>query len=188
MFPKNLVYRENQFTPTTTNTLVTNSLITNTDTKFNLINTNIIQKNTTDSISISDPTLNETYVNPLIIYNGLEKKYVAKIQIVGGTGTLSYTFKNVLNSVQEQLTFSGKIISRDANNNSASFVFVGYTKYKDINNINYLEFIVDNLYSSDPTNWSLNAFYITNTDMILVIQSKQTTTTNWVASIETISI
>jgi len=185
LFPKNLVYRENQVTPTTSNSLIS---ISNTDTKFNLINTNIIQKNTTDTISIIDPTLNETYANPLIIYNGLEKKYIAKMQIVGGTGTLSYIFKNVLNSVQEQITFSGKIISRDANNNSASFVFVGYTKYKDINNTNYLEFIVDNLYSSDLINWSLNAFYITNTDMILVIQSKQTTTTNWVASIETISI
>ena len=186
LYPKNIVYREKQSVNNNSQVTVSNSSTSNTN--FIQINTNIIQKNTANTISINDSSTDTISALPLLTYNGLEKKYVAKMQITGGTGSLSYTFKNVLNSVQEQITFSGKIISRDSFNNSASFVFVGYTKYKDINNTNYLEFIVDNLYSSDPTNWSLNALYITNTDMILVIQSKQTSTTTWVASIESISI
>ena len=188
LFPKNIIYRETQANNIVVSTSGQSSNVNTNNANYIQVNTNIIQKNTSDTISINDPIINTTYANPLVTYNGLEKKYVSKMQIDGGSGQLIYTFKNILNSIEEQITFSGKIISRDTMNNSASFVFVGYTKYKDINNTNYLEFIIDNLYSSDPTNWSLNALYITNTDMILVIQSKQSSTTTWVASIESISI
>ena len=188
LYPKNIIYRETQANNLVVSTSGQTSTVNTNNASYIQVSTNIIQKNTSDTISINDPIVNITYANPLVTYNGLEKKYVSKMQIDGGSGQLIYTFKNILNSIQEQITFSGKIISRDTMNNSASFVFVGYTKYQDINNTNYLEFVVDNLYSSDLTNWSLNAFYITNTDLILVIQSNQSTTTNWVVSIESISV
>ena len=98
---------------------------------------------------------------PIMNYNSYEKKYVQQITI---TGTQNVFFKNILNSTGEDVTFTGKIISRDTNNNVASFLFSGYTK---LNVVNYTVTTLHDL------------------DLILQVNSNQA---NWVISIDSISI
>ena len=147
-----------------------------------------------EKIIIRNTTTNEVYANPIIKYNiisenvnSFEKKYLAKTSIPNGTGVIQYYFRNVIDTKDEQITFKGKIISRDLENNSASFTFEGYTKYISPTNTNILEFELNALYSSDP-NWKLNSFFIYSTDLVMEVQSNQSTTTNWVVAIESISV
>ena len=112
---------------------------------------------------------------------------MAKTSIPNGTGVIQYYFRNVIDSKDEQITFKGKIVSRDLENNSASFTFEGYTKYISPTNTNILELELNPLYTSDP-NWKLNSFFIYSTDLVMEVQSNQSTTTNWVVAIESISV
>jgi hypothetical protein len=179
------------------------NIIFNTDLNFISNKQNILsikQKNNLPIISYSEKliiqntTTNEVYANPIIKYNiisenvnSFEKKYLAKTSIPNGTGVIQYYFRNVIDAKDEQITFKGKIISRDLENNSASFTFEGYTKYMSPTNTNILEFELNPLYTSDP-NWKLNSFFIYSTDLVMEVQSDQPTTTNWVVAIESISV
>ena len=100
---------------------------------------------------------------------------------------LQYYFKNIIDNIDEQITFRGKIISRDLANNSASFIFDGFTKYIDSTDTNNLEFDLNTLFTSD-IEWKVNTFFIDNTDLVIEVQSNQTTTTNWIVSIESVSV
>jgi hypothetical protein len=137
---------------------------------------------------------NDLSANPIIKYDiysntdTFEKKYLAKTQIIGGNGTVEFTFRNIIETLDQQLTFTGKLVSRDSQNNSASYTFQGFTKYKDTNNPNFLEFELNNLYSSDPKNWTIQLFNINNYDLKMQIKSAQSTTTTWVVSIDSISV
>lgn len=113
---------------------------------------------------------------PIINYNSFEKKYVQQITI---TGTQNVFFKNILNSIGEAITFTGKIISRDTNNNIASFLFSGYSK------LNVVNYTVNTLNSDDLINWKIISITLNDLDLILKINSNQA---NWVISIDSISI
>ena len=113
---------------------------------------------------------------PIINYNANEKKYVQQLTI---TGTQNVFFKNILNLTGEAITFTGKIISRDTNNNIASFIFSGYSK------LNVVNYTVTTLHSDDSVNWKIISMIINDLDLILQISSNQA---NWVISIESISI
>jgi len=157
------------------------------DTSNNIVNINVPLKLTT---IIS----NDLYTFPIIKYNiiseniqNFEKKYIAKTSIINGNGVVQYYFKNIIDNIDEQITFRGKIISRDLTNNSASFIFDGFTKYIDPTDTNHLEFELNTLFTSD-IEWKINTFFIDNTDLVIEVQSNQTTTTNWIVSIESISV
>jgi len=113
---------------------------------------------------------------PIINYNSYEKKYVQQITI---TGTQNIFFKNILNSMGEVITFTGKIISRDTNNNVASFLFSGYSK------LNVVNYTVTTLHSDDLINWKIISMTLNDLDLILQVNSNQA---NWVISIDSISI
>ena len=113
---------------------------------------------------------------PIINYNANEKKYVQQITI---TGTQNVFFKNILNSIGEDVTFTGKIISRDTNNNIASFLFSGYSKFNVVN------YNVNTLHSDDLINWKIISITLNDLDLILQVNSNQA---NWVISIDSISI
>lgn len=113
---------------------------------------------------------------PIINYNSNEKKYVQQITI---TGTQDIFFKNILNSMGEAITFTGKIISRDTNNNIASFIFSGYSKSNVVN------YTVTTLHSDDLINWKIISMTLNDLDLILQVNSNQA---NWVISIDSISI
>lgn len=113
---------------------------------------------------------------PIMNYNSYEKKYVQQITI---TGTQNVFFKNILNSTGEDVTFTGKIISRDTNNNIASFLFSGYTK------LNVVNYTVTTLHSDDLINWKIISMTLNDLDLILQVNSNQA---NWVISIDSISI
>jgi len=113
---------------------------------------------------------------PIINYNSFEKKYVQQIAI---TGNQNVFFKNILNSTGEDITFTGKIISRDTNNNIASFLFSGYSKFNVVN------YTVTTLYSDDLINWKIISMTLNDLDLILQVNSNQA---NWVISIDSISI
>jgi hypothetical protein len=113
---------------------------------------------------------------PIMNYNSFEKKYVQQITI---TGTQNVFFKNILNSIGEAITFTGKIISRDTNNNVASFLFSGYSK------LNVVNYTVTTLHSDDLINWKIISMTLNDLDLILQVNSNQA---NWVISIESISI
>jgi hypothetical protein len=113
---------------------------------------------------------------PIINYNSYEKKYVQQITI---TGTQNIFFKNILNSIGEVITFTGKIISRDTNNNVASFLFSGYSK------LNVVNYTVTTLHSDDLINWKIISMTLNDLDLILQVNSNQA---NWVISIDSISI
>jgi hypothetical protein len=113
---------------------------------------------------------------PIINYNSNEKKYVQQITI---TGTQNVFFKNILNSIGEDVTFTGKIISRDTNNNIASFLFSGYSK------LNVVNYTVTTLHSDDLINWKIISMTLNDLDLILQVNSNQA---NWVISIDSISI
>ena len=137
---------------------------------------------------------NDAYASPIIKYNiisenakNFEKKYVAKTSIITGSGIVQYYFKNVIDDKDEQITFRGKIISRDLSNNSASFIFDGFTKFVDSTNTNYLEFELKTLFTSN-NQWKVNTFFIYSTDLVIEVQSNQNTTTTWVVSIESVSV
>jgi len=179
------------------------NIVFNNDLNFISNKQNILsikQKNNLPVISYSEKLIiqntntNEVYANPIIKYNiisenvnSFEKKYLAKTSIPNGTGVIQYYFRNVIDTKDEQITFKGKIVSRDLENNSASFTFEGYTKYISPTNTNILEFELNPLYTSDP-NWKLNSFFIYSTDLVMEVQSNQSTTTNWVVAIESISV
>jgi len=137
---------------------------------------------------------NDAYASPIIKYNiisenakNFEKKYVAKTSIITGSGIVQYYFKNVIDDKDEQITFRGKIISRDLSNNSASFIFDGFTKFVDSTNTNYLEFELKTLFTSN-NQWKVNTFFIYSTDLVIEVQSNQNTMTTWVVSIESVSV
>lgn len=113
---------------------------------------------------------------PIMNYNSYEKKYVQQITI---TGTQNVFFKNILNSTGEDVTFTGKIISRDTNNNIASFLFSGYSK------LNVVNYTVTTLHSDDLINWKIISMTLNDLDLILQVNSNQA---NWVISIDSISI
>jgi len=113
---------------------------------------------------------------PIINYNSFEKKYVQQIII---TGTQNVFFKNILNSIGENITFTGKIISRNTNNNIASFLFSGYSK------LNVVNYTVNTLHSDDLINWKIISMTLNDLDLILKVNSNQA---NWVISIDSISI
>lgn len=128
------------------------------------------------STSQSNFIKNTNTSQPIINYNSFEKKYVQQITI---TGTQNVFFKNILNSIGEAITFTGKIISRDANNNVASFLFSGYSK------LNVINYTVTTLHSDDLINWKIISMTLNDLDLILQVNSNQA---NWVISIESISI
>ena len=142
-----------------------------TDPTFNSVVTNQLISN---NITLKTNNTNQ----PIINHNNYEKKYVVKVTT---TGIKDVYFKNILNSPNEQITFIGKIISRDENNNIASFQFSGYSK------LNVVNFTVNTLYSDDPINWKIISIYINNVDLVIQISSNQIST-NWVISVESISI
>jgi len=113
---------------------------------------------------------------PIINYNSFEKKYVQQITI---TDIQNVFFKNILNSIGEAITFTGKIISRDTNNNIASFIFSGYSKSNVVN------YTVTTLHSDDVNNWKIISMTLNDLDLILQVNSNQA---NWVISIDSISI
>ena len=113
---------------------------------------------------------------PIINYNSYEKKYVQQITI---TGTQNIFFKNILNSMGEAITFTGKIISRDTNDNVASFLFSGYSK------LNVVNYTVTTLHSDDLINWKIISITLNDLDLILQVNCNQA---NWVISIDSISI
>ena len=150
-----------------------------------IYNQNLILKNTVTTEQSADPIIKYNIISTNI--NSFEKKYLTKTKITNGTGVVQYTFKNIIDSIGEQITFNGKVISRDSFNNSASFIIQGYTRYVSSSDKNNLNFYLNTLYSTN-SNWKINSFYINNTDLIMEVQSNQTTTTNWVISIESISV
>ena len=135
--------------------------------------TTIINNYSTNQIT-SIKSTNTT--QPIINYNSNEKKYVQQITI---TGTQNVFFKNILNSIGEAITFTGKIISRDTNNNIASFLFSGYSK------LNVVNYTVTTLHSDDLINWKIISMTLNDLDLILQVNSNQA---NWVISIDSISI
>jgi hypothetical protein len=147
-----------------------------------------------ETIVFKNYNSNEFYAQPLILYNifsedvnNIEKKYLGKTKILDGSGIIQFYFRNIIDELDEQITFTGKIISRDLSYNSASFIFQGCTKYVDISNTNFLEFSEGVLNSPDE-NWRINSLSMFSNDLVLEVQSNQTTTTNWVISLESISV
>jgi hypothetical protein len=148
----------------------------------------------TEKLTLQNTVTNEMYANPVLRYNiiaenvnSFEKKYLAKTSVLGGSGIVQYYFRNVIENKDEQITFRGKVVSRDLSNNSASFTFEGCTNYKNQLNANNLEFELNVLHS--PNNdWTIKSFNIYSTDLVMEVQSNQSSTTNWVVSIESISV
>jgi hypothetical protein len=147
-----------------------------------------------ETLVIKNYNSNELYAQPLILYNifsedlnNIEKKYLGKTKILDGSGIVQFYFRNIIDDLAEQITFNGKIISRDLSQNSASFIFQGCTKYVDISNTNFLEFS-EGVLNSPNENWKINSLFIYSNDLVLEVQSNQTTTTNWVISLESISV
>lgn len=163
------------------------------NTALDLSTTGVI--NIDNNLNFKNNNASKIYSDPLIKYNifsselnNFEKKYLAKTSILDGSGNFQYIFKNIIENSSEQITFTGKIISRDSSNNSASFILEGYTKYLDVLNPNFLELSLLTMYSSDPINWVISAMFINGNDLILQGQSSQSTTTNWVITLESISV
>ena len=159
-----------------------------------ILNKKIPTINYKEKLTLQSTTCNEVYAAPIVKYNivsenvnNFEKKYLAKTSIIGGTGVVQYYFRDVIDSMNEQITFRCKVISRDGSNNSASFIVDGYTKYTSPTNINELDYELNILYQSN-SNWKINSFHIYSTDLVMEIESAQTTTTNWLVSIESISV
>jgi len=143
---------------------------------------NLSNNNSSTTIINNYSTNQSTFIKsvntsqPIINYNSFEKKYVQQITI---TGTQNIFFKNMLNSIGENITFTGKIISRDINNNVASFIFSGYSK------LNVVNYTVTTLYSDDLINWKIISMTLNDLDLILQVNSNQA---NWIISIDSISI
>jgi len=163
------------------------------NTTLDLSTTGVI--NIDNNLILKNNNANKLYSEPLMKYNifsselnNFEKKYLAKSSILDGSGNFQYIFKNIIENSSEQITFTGKVISRDLSNNSASFILEGYTKYVDVLNPNFLELSLLTMYSSDPINWIISSMFINGNDLILEGQSSQSTTTNWVISLESISV
>ena len=157
-------------------------------------NANYPQINYTEKLTLQNTVANEMYANPVLRYNifaeninSFEKKYLAKTSILNGSGIIQYYFRNVIEHKDEQITFVGKIVSRDLLNNSASFTFEGSTNYISPTNANNLEFELNVLHSPNDE-WTINSFYIYSTDLVMEVQSNQDSTTNWVVSVESISV
>jgi hypothetical protein len=139
--------------------------------------TTIINNYSTSQSNFTNINVKTTNTSqPIINYNLNEKKYVQQITI---TGTQNVFFKNILNSIGEAITFTGKIISRDTNNNIASFIFSGYSK------LNVVNYTVTTLHSDDLINWKIISMTLNDLDLILQVNSNQA---NWVISIDSISI
>ena len=157
-------------------------------------NANYPQIGYTEKLTLQNTVTNEMYTNAVLRYNifaeninSFEKKYLAKTSILNGSGLVQYYFRNIIEHKDEQITFRGKVVSRDLSNNSASFTFDGYTNYLSPQNANNLEFELNTLHSPSG-NWTIKSFYIYSTDLVMELQSNQSTTTNWVVSIESISV
>lgn len=139
--------------------------------------TTIINNYSTSQSNFTNINVKTTNTSqPIINYNSNEKKYVQQITI---TGTQNVFFKNILNSIGESITFTGKIISRDTNNNIASFIFSGYSKSNVVN------YTVTTLHSDDLINWKIISMTLNDLDLILQVNSNPA---NWVISIDSISI
>jgi hypothetical protein len=139
--------------------------------------TTIINNYSTNQSNFTNINVKTTNTSqPIINYNLNEKKYVQQITI---TGTQNVFFKNILNSIGEAITFTGKIISIDTNNNIASFIFSGYSKSNVVN------YTVTTLHSDDLNNWKIISMTLNDLDLILQVNSNQA---NWVISIDSISI
>ena len=170
----------NNYTPTIT----TSNSSTSNSTTFKSITTNLIN---TTTLGITNSNQNQYNIEPITTYNTYEKKYITQASIQNGPGTVSYNFKNIIN-LNEQITLTGKVITRDAANNSASFLISAYTKYLNNSDPNNLNFTITVLYSSDPVNWTIKSMSINSNDLVLEITSNQNTTTNWIISLESISV
>ena len=138
----------------------------------------ILSKTLNDNLPVLSYNINST--------NYYEKKYLLNTSI-DGSGSIILLCKNILNSQSEQITFTGKIVSRDLSNNSAHYTFDGYSKYISPTNKNDITFTINTLYSSN-INWKPTDINISTLDLEIILQSNQTTKTNWLVSLESISI
>ena len=165
---RNISYRN----PSNNETIIISTDTSSSDPIFNSITTNKLK---TTNLLIS--TTNS--FQPIINYNNYEKKYIVQTSI---NGDQQISLNNIINIVGEQITFIGKVISKDLNNNISTFTFSGYTKSNNLN------FTLNMIYSDDPTNWKIKSMNINNLNLVFVIGSNQPTTTNWTISLDSISI
>ena len=150
------------------------------DSKLNFIN-----NDTTDTSS-----------NAIIIYSlgntKYEKKYLHKVQTDTSTNII---LKDIIDNSKNTLTFTGKISSYYAQTanirKSANFLFDGYSRDTGSGSsvINTVYFNLNTLYSDD-TNWTINSIDLSGTDLVLNIQGWPivTTKTQWIISVESVSI
>ena len=144
------------------------------------------------TLNISAITEQDISSNPIIVYsikknyaNYFEKKYLTSISIDANSNKSIY-LKDILNSSGENNTFTGKIISRDLDDNIMSMTFNGYSKGIGVNNI--VTFFVNHLYTSNPL-WTINDILFSNTiDLRIDLNNPLPKDTNWNISLESISI
>ena len=139
----------------------------------------ILSKTLNDNLPVLSYNINSNSTNYY------EKKYLLNTSI-DSSGTIILLCKDILNSQNEQITFTGKIISRDLSNHSMHYTITGYSQY-DASNNNKITYTLTTL-SSLITNWTINTITISGLDLKIILQSNQPTKTNWLISIESISI
>ncbi len=144
------------------------------------------------TLNISATTEQDISSNPIIVYsikksyaNYFEKKYLTSI-IIDASSNKSIYLKDILNSSGENNTFTGKIISRDLDDNIMSMTFNGYSKGIGVNNV--VTFFINHLYTSNPL-WTINDILFSNTiDLRIDLNNPLPKDTNWNISLESISI
>ena len=144
------------------------------------------------TLKVSANIIQDSDINSIVSYNidksyakYFEKKYLASIILTTGSSKSIY-FKNILNSSGENNTFTGKIISRDNDDDIMSLTFNGYTK--TILGVNKVTFFVTQLYSPNVL-WSIKDMTISNNvDLQIELNNPQLSDTNWNISLESISI
>lgn len=160
------------------------------------ISANIFLRNTSPNISYKNnlQLINtETNDNPILTYNIIsnsinyyEKKYLTKIS-VGANSSADLYCKNIVQSTTDQITFIGKVITKDSNNNSAHFTFEGFTQYDIASNTSNLQFILNTLYTPKIT-WTITSINLVANDLKIELTNTQSTITNWIVSLDSISI
>ena len=144
-----------------------------------------------DSLKLYNSTFSDNSSNAILVYNtslnDYEKKYLKKVTIGITDISMNVYFCNIINNSTDSLTFTGKIVSVSNITNSSHIIFQGYSRI--INGINTVSFTTTILFSSEPTNWTIKTMRLEDTDLVIEISDNSNTTlSNWIISLESISI
>lgn len=170
------------------NVITINSTTINTSANITLLNaTPEIKFN--DRLKLYNTTYSDNSSNAILVYNtssnDYEKKYLKKVTISNTEISKDVYFCNIINSFNNILTFTGKIVSVSNFINSSHIIFQGYSRI--INNINTVMFTTNILFSSNP-DWTIKTMRLENTNLVINILDSSIITSDWIISLESIFI